>query len=61
MFDREPRVADDTEHGESIYGIMPGNGDGSAPIGHYNVPTLADDLKAGSLQSFHGLKMVDAG
>jgi hypothetical protein len=40
---------------------MPGNGDGSAPIGHYNVPTLADDLKAGSLQSFHGLKMVDAG
>jgi hypothetical protein len=46
---------------KAFTGLRRGMVTGSAPIGHYNVPTLADDLKAGSLQSFHGLKMVDAG
>lgn len=59
LLDSQTCVAHDPKHGEGIHRIVARNGHRSSAIRHNDVPALANHLKAGSLKSFHRLKMVD--
>jgi hypothetical protein len=61
LFERKSGIANNGEHREGIDGIVPRDRDGSATVGHDNMPTLPNHFKASSFQSPHGLKVIDAG
>jgi hypothetical protein len=61
LFHAEAGITRDAAHRESVYGIVARNRHNANPIRHDDVFALAEDAKAGLLQSLHGIEMVDAG
>jgi hypothetical protein len=57
----EARIARDAAHRKSIYRIVARNRHNSNAIRHHDVLALADDAKAGLLQSPDGIEVIDAG
>jgi hypothetical protein len=49
----------DTAHGECIDGIVPRDGNDAQTIAHDNMLPLTRDMKAGFLESAHGVKVID--
>ena len=60
LFHREAGIAIDTSHRKSIYGVVTRNSDHSNSIRHDDMFALADNAKAGFLQSVDCIKVIDA-
>ena len=60
MFDSEPSVADDTAEGKCVDGVVTRDCEDACPVGHNDVPALADHRKPGIFECTDGIEMIDA-
>lgn len=61
FFRRKPGITYNTTHGKRINRIVPGNGQNSGTVGHYDVPALSHDREACLLECSDCQKVVDTG